>query len=138
MSCLVSSYLPVYLGRGAHHRRQVGGYAGAGQALVDESQTRVVLFLGRAGDGEVKALGAVELGVDQARGQDAAAQVDDFIGGQVKLVESLLVFEDLAGQRVNPEILFDQTGPAHEPAVGEFGDARSVGGGSFAGHGDCS
>jgi hypothetical protein len=82
-------------------------------------------------------LGAVELGVDQARCQDAAAQIDDFIGGQVKLVKSLLVFEDLAGQRVNPEILFDQTGPAHEPAVGEFGDARRVWSGSFAGHGEC-
>lgn len=129
------SYLPVHLGGGAHDCGQVGGHASASQTLVDEAQTLIVLILGCAGDGEVETLCAVELGVNQTRGQDAAAKINDLIGREMQLIESLLVLEDLAGQRVDPQILFNQTGAPDEAAVGEFGDARSTGSGCFARHG---
>ena len=47
-------------------------------------------------------MGAIELNVDETGRQNAAAEVNNLIWGQVKAVEGLLILEDLAGQRVNP------------------------------------
>lgn len=69
-------------------------------------------------------MGTIQLDIDHTWGNDTAAEVDDIVGGQVQSIESLLILQDLSGQRVNPEILLDQVQAAHQAAVGELGNAR--------------
>lgn len=129
---MLGTHLPVYLRSGAHNGREVGGDTGAGEALVDHAQAIVIFLRCLLRDGEVEPLRAVQLHVDQPWRENAAAEVDDFIGRQVQAVEDLLVAEDLAGARVDPEILLDQVPALDEAAVGELGDARGIHG--LAGH----
>lgn len=117
---------------GANDGGKVRGNTSTGETMIDHAQTFIVLLLGVAGYGEVKALSAIQLDINEAWGQNATTEIDDLIWREMQLIEGLLVFEDLAGERVDPEVLLDETRAAHQTTVGELGDARD--GGCFAGH----
>lgn len=106
---------------------RIRGNPGLDQLPIDQLQPIIVLFLGGFWHGEVEPLGAVELGLDEAGSEDAATEVDDLVGGDVVVVEGLLVLEDLAGQGIDPEVLVDELSALAETAVGELGDAGGEG-----------
>jgi hypothetical protein len=120
---------------------EVGGDTGLDQGLVDLSQGLLVADPGFRELGEVESVGAVELDIDQAGRDDAAAQVDGDVRDDVLRVEDLLAAHDLARAGAHPQVLLNQRIPLHQAAVGELGDTvpRAEGGGRHgSGAGFCA
>jgi hypothetical protein len=63
------------------------------------------------------------LHVDEARGEDLAFEVDDFVGHDVVVIEDFLAVQDLAGGGADPEVFFDELVAFDEVASGESRDA---------------
>ena len=104
---------------------KVGGDAGADELFVEGLEALLINgYIFRDG-GEVEAEGAVELDVDEARGEDLAFEVDDFVGHDVVVVEDFLFAEDLAGDRADPEVFFDELVIFDEIASGEPRDSSA-------------
>ena len=71
-------------------------------ALLAQRSPLSVFPAGALRDGEIEALGAVELGVNEPGSEDAAIQIDDLVGRQMALVEGFLIIQNLTGLGVNP------------------------------------
>ncbi len=79
--------------------------------------------------GEVEAVGTVELALDEAGRNDAAAEIDDLVGHDEFIVKGRLAADDLARGRADPDAIPHEGITAEEAAVGELGDAVVAGGG---------
>ena len=103
---------------------QVGSDAGADELFVEGLEAFLVEGYVVLGDGgEVEAEGTVELHVDEARGEDLAFEIDDFVGHDVVVIEDFLAVQDLAGGGADPEVFFDELVVFDEVASGESRDS---------------
>jgi len=102
---------------------EVGGDAGADKLLVEGLEAFLIDGYIFRDSGEVEAEGAVELDVDEARGEDLAFEVDDFVRHDVVVVEDALAVQDLAGGGADPEVFFDELVVFDEVASGESSDS---------------
>jgi hypothetical protein len=87
----------------------------------------IVEFLGGLWHREVESLSAVELDLDESRRQDASTEIDDVVRADLVFVKGLLALEDLAGGRVDPDVVLDELAAARDAAVGELDHARKRG-----------
>ena len=102
---------------------EVGGDAGADELFVELLEAFLVDGYVLRDGGEVEAESAVELDVDESWSKDLAFEIDDFVGHDVVVVEDFLFAEDLAGDRADPEVFFDELVAFDEVASGESRDA---------------
>ena len=73
--------------------------------------------------GEVEAKGAVQLALDEARGDDAAAEVDGAVWEGELVVEGGLAAQDGARGGADPDIVPHERVATQDAAVGQLGDA---------------
>ena len=104
---------------------EVGGDAGADELFVELLEAFLVDGYVLRDGGEVEAESAVELDVDEAGREDLAFEVDDFVGHDVVVVEDFLFAEDLAGDRADPEVFFDELVIFDEVASSEPRDSSA-------------
>ena len=104
---------------------EVRGDAGADELFVELLEAFLIDGYVLRDGGEVEAESAVELDVDEAGREDLAFEVDDFIGHNVVVVEDFLFAEDLAGDRADPEVFFDELVIFDEVASSEPRDSSA-------------
>jgi len=104
---------------------EVGGDAGADELFVELLEAFLVDGYVLRDGGEVEAESAVELDVDESWSKDLAFEIDDFVGHDMVVVEDFLFAEDLAGDRADPEVFFDELVIFDEVASGEPRDSSA-------------
>lgn len=106
--------------------RQVGGYAGGDEALVDAQDALGILRDIVRYDGEVETEATVELHVDEAGSNDTATKIDDVVGDELVLVKYFLAVQDLARHGAEPQILVDELVAFDDTAIGKLCDTAGL------------
>lgn len=74
--------------------------------------------------GEIEIVRAIDLNIDEARGQDLPLKIDGLVGSQVRGIKGGLRTDDATSIGGDPKITLQQLPMLEEPGIGELDHTR--------------